>query len=74
MAKRKVSIEDVLEINARMVGYHGWDITFGNGFMGQHLDLELAQILGDIITEVINKKDRDEFSYFPSEKKNELWD
>lgn len=59
----KFGVDDVLEVNARMAGYHALELAFCNGMMGADLDLEIAQQLAQVITEVVNKEDRRDFEY-----------
>ena len=59
----KMTIDDILEINERMIGYYGIDICFSNGFSGYDLDLEQATFLKDVINELLAGKERGVFKY-----------
>lgn len=60
----KFTIEDVVETNKRFAGYHGMEISFVNGVFGEDLDLDTAEKLSIIITEIMNKKKAKKFLFY----------
>ena len=66
-----ITIDDVLEINARLAGYYGYEICFANGMMGDDLDLKSASELRNVINEVINDEEREEFRFIKRERNDE---
>jgi hypothetical protein len=62
-----VTINDIVEINKRLAGYYGYEISFSSGISGFDLDLESAEALATIIQEVVNSEPRSEFNYFKKE-------
>lgn len=66
----KFTIDDTVEMNERLVGYHGFGIAFESGMSGHDFsdDLESIVQLSKVITEIINKKKRRKFKYFRREE------
>lgn len=60
----EITVDFVLELNARMIGYYGKEINFSNGMMGEDLNLENVKELQNVIKELVNQEDRKQFKYF----------
>jgi hypothetical protein len=67
MSRTRFTIDDVVELNERMIGYSGLQIDFSDGMLGRDLDLDTAKSLSKIIEEIINGEERREFKHFPRE-------
>jgi len=61
MSRIRFTIDDVVEMNERMIGYYGKDISVGCNCIGD--DLEVAKCMASIIEELVNDLERKEFKY-----------
>lgn len=60
------SIEDVIELNDRIIGYFGFDLGC------QSLDIEEAKHIAEVISEIVNGKKRRRFIYSKYPEGNSL--
>ena len=64
---KKLTIDDIIELNERLVGYHGIDLCWSSGMAGGDFDLEFAVQLRDILNEILKESPRNTFKYFKKE-------